>query len=152
MAVFHRIVRSHRAASAMDGEGARRVGGRWNPPGIPVVYMSVSRGLAALEILVHAGRDVIQLDWSVISAEVPEDWIEKTEVGNLPRGWDALLSSQASREFGAEWVRAGRRLAILLPSAIIPEEQVLMVNVRHPDFPKLEITPPRKFRFDHRLG
>lgn len=152
MAVFHRIVRSHRVASAMDGEGARRVGGRWNPPGIPVVYMTVSRALAALEILVHAGRDVIQLDWSVISAEVPEDWIEKTELANLPNDWNALPSSQASSEFGAEWVRAERSLAILLPSAIIPEEQVLMLNVRHPDFPKLEITPPKKFRFDHRLG
>lgn len=135
----------------MDGEGARRVGGRWNPSGIPVVYMTVSRALAALEILVHAGRDVIQLDWSVISAEVPEDWIEKTELAYLPNGWNTLPSSQASSEFGAEWVRAERSLAILLPSAIIQEEQVLMVNVRHPDFPKLEITPPEKFRFDHRL-
>jgi RES domain-containing protein len=136
----------------MDGEDTRRVGGRWNPPGIPVVYMSVSRALVALESLVHAGRDVIQLDWSVISADVPEDWIEKTEVGNLPLGWNALPSSLVSSEFDAEWVRAGRRLAILLPSAIIPEEQVLMLNVWHPDFPKLEITPPRNFRFDHRLG
>lgn len=136
----------------MDGEGARRVGGRWNPSGIPVVYMTVSHALAALEILVHAGRDVIQLDWSVISAEVPEDWIEKTELANLPDDWNALPSSQASGEFGAEWVRAERSLAILLPSAIIPEEQLLMLNVRHPDFPKLEITPPKKFRFDHRLG
>ena len=152
MAVFHRIVRSHRAATAMDGEGARRVGGRWNPPGIPVAYLTVSRALAALEILVHAGREVIQLDWSVISAEVPDDWIERIRITDLPDGWDALPSSRVSSDFGAEWARAGRKLAILLPSAIIPDEQVLMVNIRHPDFPKLEISEPNRFRFDHRLG
>jgi len=38
---------------AYDGEGARRVGGRWNSKGVRVLYMSENRSLAVLEVLVH---------------------------------------------------------------------------------------------------
>ncbi|MBL8232954.1 MAG: RES domain-containing protein, partial [Bryobacterales bacterium] len=34
---------------AYDGEGARRVGGRWNSRGTRVLYMSENRSLAVLE-------------------------------------------------------------------------------------------------------
>jgi RES domain-containing protein len=46
-----RLCRS--AYPAYDGEGARRVGGRWNSKGIRVLYTSENRSLAVLEILVH---------------------------------------------------------------------------------------------------
>jgi RES domain-containing protein len=38
---------------AYDGEGACRVGGRWNSKGVRVLYMSENRSLAVLEVLVH---------------------------------------------------------------------------------------------------
>ena len=37
---------------AYDGEGARRVGGRWNSRGVRVLYMSENRSLAVLEFSV----------------------------------------------------------------------------------------------------
>ena len=69
MAAFFRIVQAHWVASAMTGEGARITGGRWNPPGMSAVYLAESRALAALEILVHAPREAIPLDWRVIEVE-----------------------------------------------------------------------------------
>ena len=60
MAMFYRIVQAHWAASAMTGEGARMFGGRWNPPGMPAVYLAESRALAALEIIVNAPREAIR--------------------------------------------------------------------------------------------
>jgi len=48
-----RIVAAARAAQAFAGEGARINGGRWNPPGAPVVYTAESAALAALEMLAH---------------------------------------------------------------------------------------------------
>jgi RES domain-containing protein len=152
MAVFYRIVGSHRAASAMDGEGARKMGGRWNPPGIPVAYLTESRALAALEILVHTGRAAVNLRWAVIAAEVPAKMIEAVLPENLPVGWDDVVSPSAARKFGADWVRRGDRAGILLPSVIVPEERVLMLNVRHPDFRKLVFSAPKPFLFDQRLG
>jgi RES domain-containing protein len=44
-----RLCRS--AYPAYNGEGARRVGGRWNSKGVRVLYMSENRSLAALESL-----------------------------------------------------------------------------------------------------
>ena len=35
-----RIVQSHWAERAFDGEGARLYGGRWNPPGVKAIYAS----------------------------------------------------------------------------------------------------------------
>lgn len=152
MPVFYRIVGSHRASSAMDGEGARKMGGRWNPPGIPVAYLTASRALAALEILVHTGRAGVHLSWVVIEAEVPAKMIEVITLSELPAGWDDIASPSVSRRFGADWVQRGEHAAILLPSAIVPAERILMLNVRHPDFRKIVFSPPKPFLFDQRLG
>jgi RES domain-containing protein len=43
--LVYRLVRRERAAEALSGEGARRYGGRWNPPGAAVVYAAESRAL-----------------------------------------------------------------------------------------------------------
>src|SRR4051812_18031854 len=48
-----RIVKEKHARTAFSGEGARIFGGRWNSPGISIVYCSEHLSLAALEILVH---------------------------------------------------------------------------------------------------
>lgn len=152
MAVFYRIVGSRRASTAMDGEGARKMGGRWNPPGIPVAYLTESRALAALEILVHAGRAAVHLSWVVIKAEIPARFIDDDSLKNLPAGWDDVASPSASRKFGADWVQRGGSAAIILPSVIVPEERILMLNVRHPDFRKCVFSAPKPFRFDGRLG
>jgi RES domain-containing protein len=49
-----RVFRVCRAVNArLDGEGARLAGGRWNSPGLAVVYMAESVSLAVLENLGH---------------------------------------------------------------------------------------------------
>jgi len=48
-----RIVKAKHAATAFSGEGAAKTGGRWNSRGVPVVYASSTKSLAALETLVH---------------------------------------------------------------------------------------------------
>ncbi len=152
MPSFYRIVGTRRAATALDGEGARKIGGRWNPQGTPVAYLTESRALAALEIMVHFGRDVAQASWSVIEVEVSERMIESPSLEKLPSDWNNSASLSASQTFGTDWVEAGKRLAILLPSAVIPEERIMMINVRHNDFSKIKVSPPVPFYFDPRLG
>ena len=48
-----RICRERFADEAFSGTGARRFGGRWNSPGVPMVYASSSLALAAIELFVH---------------------------------------------------------------------------------------------------
>ncbi|HEV2122738.1 MAG TPA: RES domain-containing protein, partial [Chloroflexota bacterium] len=48
-----RILKAKYREQPLSGEGARRVGGRWNHRGVPLVYLAESIALATLEILVH---------------------------------------------------------------------------------------------------
>ena len=150
MATFYRIVQAEWAASAMTGEGARLFGGRWNPPGIPAVYLADSRALAALEIIVNAPCEVSSLAWRILEVEVPDASIEDVKPDALPTDWQALPSSLGARNFGGRWLQSGA-LALRLPSAVIPEESALLLNPRHLDAAKLWVSEPREFRFDPRF-
>ena len=149
MARYFRLVQVRWAHDAMSGEGARIAGGRWNPPGLPAVYLAESRALAALEIVVHAPREVLRLDWRIFEVEVADEWI--AEPGRLPKGWRDLPSSPAARRFGEGWLRKMTVPALRLPSAVIPEESVLLLNPRHPDAGRLRVSKAETFRFDQRL-
>jgi RES domain-containing protein len=151
MAIFYRIVQAEWAASAMTGEGARLFGGRWNPPGMPAVYLAESRALAALEIIVNAPVEVSALAWRIFEVEVPGDAIETVKPDDLPNDWQALPSSPGARRFGGDWLNKGRSMALRLPSAVIPEEHTLLLNPLHPDSGTLRISKPRKFQFDPRF-
>lgn len=150
MASFFRIVQARWAATAMDGEGARLHGGRWNPEGIPAVYLAESRALAMLEILVHAPREALALDWRVIEVAVPDELIETAR--RLPTDWAGLPASRGARALGADWLRKADSVCLKLPSVVVPAEHTLLVNPLHPDFRKLEIGAPVRFLFDPRLA
>jgi RES domain-containing protein len=150
MATFYRIVQSQWSASAMTGEGARLHGGRWNPPGLSAVYLAESRALAALEILVHAPREALALNWDIIDLAIPEHLIRKVSLAALPADWRALPSSPGARHFGGEWLKSLQSPALLLPSTIIPEEHLLLVNPLHPDATTIQHTSPKPFVFDPR--
>jgi RES domain-containing protein len=150
MPAFFRIVQQQWAHDAMSGEGARIHGGRWNPAGLPAVYLAESRALAALEIMVHAPREMLQLDWAIIRVEVPAEWIE--ESGAPPTGWRNHPVSDTARKSGAAWLQACQGVALRLPSVIIPQEYTLLVNPRHANVAQLVVSDPEVFGFDSRLG
>jgi RES domain-containing protein len=151
MATFYRIVQAQWAATAMTGEGARRFGGRWNPPGVPAVYLADSRALAALEIIVHAPREAMSLSWRILEVGVPDAAIETAKAAALPPDWQALPSSPGARHHGLRCLQSGG-LGFKLPSAVVPEEFTLLLNPLHPDYGKLRVSEPRVFHFDPRFA
>jgi hypothetical protein len=75
-----RVYRVCRAIHArLDGEGAKRVGGRWNSPGHPVVYMAQSISLAVLENLVHMSKEDFPVGFVAVRALIPDDLDIPTE-------------------------------------------------------------------------
>jgi len=135
----------------MDGEGARLHGGRWNPPGLAVVYLAESRALAALEILVHASRDALILDWLLLEVEIPDRLVGVMEAKDLPEGWDCQPSSPEARAIGRKWISEAKYPALKVPSAVIPEEYAVLLNPRHGKISQMKISEPRAFPFDRRL-
>ena len=145
-----RITRAVHAA--LDGEGARRVGGRWNSPGVAVVFTAEHLSLAALEYLVHIDIDEVPDDLVALGIEAPEDAGERhLDAGSLPLNWRTALYSEACRGIGDSWARSQDSLLLRVPSVIIPEEDNLIINPAHPRASELRIASERPFTFDPRL-
>lgn len=155
MALVYRIQKRQFVDSVLTGEGARLNGGRWNPPGTPLLYTSTTPELALLETLVHLdGTPIRDLPPFVrISLELP-DAIEEIPLSALPIGWDQLkypddlpffLLSKLTPTYPA--------LAFLIPSVISknsPSRNVL-INSLHPLIGQVKVVEIIPHEFDERL-
>lgn len=140
------------AGTAYGGEGARLFGGRWSPPGINVAYCAESRALAVVEVLANAEEPdrLSHLSWVFVPAEIPARLIERP--ARYPESWRQFPHSGATQDFGAEWVRAGRSVALRVPSAVVPGEFNYLINPAHPDFDAVKVGAAETFFFDPRLA
>jgi RES domain-containing protein len=134
-----------------DGTGAALIGGRWNSPGKPVIYGSMSYSCAMLEILAHANIGRIPETHQYVIAEVPTGVSIETLEGNmLSEGWDSENSALA-RAFGDQWLLEVRTAILIIPSVIAKLDQNALVNPFHPDAKKLIVSEPQKVSWDKRL-
>jgi len=134
-----------------DGEGARRFGGRWNSKGTKVLYMSESRALAVLEVLVHF-TNTLPDKYVIGSAEIPDDLAMDVSEVELGDNWQTPLPEEQAltRRIGDEWTRSGRSAVLRVPSVIVFETN-LILNPEHPDFSRVHFLDPQPFHFDARL-
>lgn len=136
----------------LNGEGPRRIGGRWNSPGRPVVYTAAHLSLSIVEVLVHTDPDLIPDDLTAFQIEVPETaTITTVAPGDLPRHWTDIPNHAACRELGDAWLDRGEHPVLAVPSAIVPEEFNYLINPTHPAASGLRVIRSRPFMFDSRL-
>lgn len=149
-----RLVDSDYAHAAFSGEGARRYGGRWNSPGVAVVYISESLSLAQLELLVHLdAADLLLSHWRYFVVEVADtailrldDWL------GVPRDFAATPASPSTRTIGDRWVADSLSVALAVPSALTPGERNLILNPGHDDYADaIQIGAETAFMLDRRL-
>ena len=145
--MFRRIYRVCRAIHArLDGEGARRVGARWNSPGRPVVYLAESVSLAVLENLVHMAREDFPVGYVVITAVIPGEIRIATEEDLLVR-----FRGTSQRELGGQWIDRRDSAVLKVRSTVVPFDRNYLLNPRHPDFGAIQVEPAVPFVFDERL-
>jgi RES domain-containing protein len=142
----YRLVRRERAADALSGEGARRYGGRWNPPGYTVVYASESRALAVLETFVHLTLEAQVLAFVLLTLELPARAQFRRRADTRPP-----RSLATSQEAGLTWLEDRAALALVVPSLIVPQEKNYVLNVAHPQFTGVTVAGSEPFSFDERL-
>jgi RES domain-containing protein len=136
----YRIVSPQWVDSAFSGQGAAKYGGRWNPPGLRVVYLAGSRSLAALEMLVHLTSPLSRAKlYCLIEARIPAAAI-----------LDAPLAPNPATT-GAQWIVSRKSLALRVPSVLVPPEPNYLLNPNHPQMPQIRIGEPTDFIFDARL-
>jgi RES domain-containing protein len=143
-----RIVKAKHATTAFSGEGAAKVGGRWNSGGVSVVYASSTLSLAALESLVHLNPPVL---FKYVAFPIEFDEALVTAPGKLPKDWSIEPPGPASKSVGDAWVRAGKSAVLAVPTVIIPAETNYLLNPGHPDFQKIIVGKALPFAFDPRL-
>lgn len=144
----YRLVKQIHVRSAFDGEGARLYGGRWNSPGIPIVYTSESLALCCLEIFVHLPSYHLLQDYVYIPVSFESNLVINADLAD---GWDARPTSGSSQSIGNQWVHDGRSPVLKVPSVIIPEGANYLLNITHPDFNEIDIGEPISMTFDQRL-
>ena len=146
-----RIVRAARANSAFTGEGARIYGGRWNSPGTAVVYVSEHESLAALELLVHLTPLFPDARYLSFRLEWDDKLTENLPAKDLPVNWKAEPPDFQTMQIGDDWIRAGKSVALAVPSVLSASEMNFLLNPRHGDFKRIKISQPVEYRFDSRL-
>ena len=146
-----RITKARYADEAFTGRGAQRFGGRWNSPGVPMVYCSSSLALAAIELFVHLEPNLQPEDLVAISARLPEgEPARRLEPSRLPKHWWSDDFDKL-RVRGDKWVHEKSSLAMQVPSAATRLEWNVLVNPLHPAIHKIKINAPRPFQFDPRM-
>ena len=136
-------------ADDISGTGAKLVGGRWNLPGIALVYTSATISLALLEVLVNATTleqlQVIQL----MEIELPETAVHEVNNAKLKKNW--WNDFEYTQWMGTEILQSHAPLIIKCPSAVVDKEHNILLNPNHAQFNKVKIKASNSFRFDERL-
>jgi RES domain-containing protein len=142
-------------AQDLAGKGAEATGGRWNRPGLPVVYTAASAALAALETIVHFAAAGLPLNRFLVRIDLPDDlWVARrvATAASLEIGWNAVPPGKVSLDFGDAWLKdPGGPLVLEVPSVIVPEESNLLLNPRHADMKRVKATKLRLWHYDGRL-
>lgn len=138
-------------AADLSGTGAKLSGGRWNRPGNAVVYAADSIALAALETLVHFNSAGLPLNRYIVRIDIPEDvFAAAANLVDPPVGWDAHPVGMASLDSGDAWLAENSTALLLVPSVIVVEAKVVLINPAHPDAATITATAERKFVYDAR--
>lgn len=131
---------------ALDGEGARLWGGRWNSAGRPMIYTAASPSLAVLEVLVHLDLtpELLPDDYRLLSIAIPD----ATSLNLLDA---ASLDDAACLAAGDAFLDAGEALALRVSSVVVPQEWNMLLNPAHADMTQVTVITNDPFEFDPRL-
>lgn len=144
--VFRVVPRAQSHAAFASAEN--RSGGRWTSPGVPAVYASLTPAGAVLEFLAHMDGEK-PADLTLVTATMPAACLVDGDA--LPARWRERPYREDVREYGNQWVRSRRSLALGLPSVLCEQSKNLLINPEHDDIARLQTTRIEPFVLDKRL-
>ena len=113
---------------ALDGEGARHYGGRWNSPGTALVYTASSISLAVLETRVHLRA--MPVDYVRFTIEISDSFREVVTMSpaSLGIGWqtDLRLTRKIGDLYFQKYIDVPLKLKV--PSVVIENEWNLLLT------------------------
>lgn len=156
MAKAWRVVKADYLAGALSGDGARRVGGRWNPVGMAAVYASDSLALAMLEVLVHFDASQPMAEYAALELDIPDEWLVIPKLSSLNFAWTGRASIPHTQALGRSLLVDRPGFALRVPSVIVQQEYNFVLNPAHRNFfPWMQnqlSRAPVRLTFDPRLA
>lgn len=148
----YRVLRKAYARAPFDGEGAYLYGGRWSSPGTRLAYTSEHQSLAMLEYFVHLSADEAPPDLVLVTAEIPDDLPkERVATDELPKDWRRSPAPAELARFGDEFVLRAERCVLIVPSALAPGENNLLLNPQHASFHRVIVSGTEPLNYDPRM-
>lgn len=138
-------------AKDLSGRGAEISGGRWNSKGVPALYTCESRSLCLLEIAVRLSIMDIPDDYKLITLEIEDNLVKQVNQSELPLDWQKFPHLRSSQIFGDELLKSDNYKAFILPSAIIPAENNIIISTTQLPPNSLKIISMEDFYIDERL-
>lgn len=151
MLTLYRTVKAKYVTQPLSSEGARLVGGRWNPKGFPLLYATSSPALALIESLVHQPRVKYEkLPRLVLfTLEVPGE-VTTYSVEDLPPYWNEA-SYERTEWILREWLSAPATLVAAVPSAAVPMSNNYLLHPAHAHFGQIRVVKQEPFPIERRL-
>jgi RES domain-containing protein len=149
---LYRVLRKSHAKNPFDGEGAYRFGGRWSSPGVRLAYSSEHQSLAMLEYFVHVDADDPPPDLVLATADISETiFPARVRIEDMPSNWRESPAPPSLTHCGDEFVKSGKSVALVVPSALAPAENNWLLNPAHADFSKLVLGTVEALSYDQRM-
>jgi len=146
---LHRLART-RHARALDGLGAKLYPGRWNSLDVPMIYCAGNVPQCMLEVLVHLEESPD--DYCSVELDVPDDvGIAQPDPKRLPKAWKQVAYNAATRAVGDAFIGKKEHLLMRVPSAVVPDEFIYLLNPMHPDIKRVKVGKVKNLKFDKRL-
>lgn len=149
--VVYRLIRQRYQETPLSAEGAFRVGGRWNPPGYPILYTSATPELALLEVLVHLNPADQKPSFCWVVLDVPDPGLV-VFAADLDPNWYETDQYRTTQVHLRDWLSQPSCITVQVPSAVVELSANYLIHAIHPSFTEhvhlLDIVP---CRMDSRL-
>jgi RES domain-containing protein len=138
-------------ANDLSGHGAANYPGRWNAVGEHVVYAAMTLSLAVLETAAHIDDSGLPLNRYVVQLTVPiATWHARQELkwSAIDPAWCAIPAGRASVNLGSAWYQSAQSALLIVPSAVVREENAVLINATHQDAKGIKARTVRPFEYN----
>jgi RES domain-containing protein len=88
-----------------------------------------------------------------VEIQVPDDTeMERIDARKLPSDWRVTPAPPSLQRIGADWIDRHASAVLVVPSAIVPQEDNYLLNPEHPAASQFRIVAMDRFVLDPRLG
>jgi RES domain-containing protein len=147
MVVYRLITREF--SENLNGAGAKKYGGRWNPIDYAMLYASTHISLSALEVLVHNESKYFLPEFVLMHIKLPETNVKVLKASALKKNW--MHDIDYTKDIGRDFLNSNL-LIMQVPSIVITQEYNVLINPNHPLFGRVKILETELFKWDKRLS